>query len=161
MEKDVNVNSTIYEDVEKVVLTDADNGGHALFIETSGATAEEEDVTAGETYYADGEEKTGTHQCRNTNNGDGNIYWKDIIDKPFESGKMFNDIIWDGNITDKVIGNIKIGARSIPVYKISDQIISKHHLIGSLYVYGISTNIIEKYINFRPTHSVTLKMKII
>ena len=134
MEKDVLVNDTVYSGVANVVLTDADDGDSTIFNETSGATADDDDVSAGETYYANGEERTGTHECQNINDDNLHIPWENVDNKPFYEEVVDNIISWNGIISDKDNITVQFSDISVTFYKVSDNYISKEDIINSTVV---------------------------
>lgn len=60
MGKTIIINNSTYSDVEYVKSPLAAGGGDATFWDTSGATAEAGDVTAGKTFFKDGGAATGS-----------------------------------------------------------------------------------------------------
>lgn len=147
MKQNVIVNNIPYDGVANVVLVDADDGDNIIFNQTSGATADPEDVVAGETYYADGEKHTGTHEC----NDDGDINvdpstlripWENIDNKPFYEGVVFDTITWDGDITDRETVTVPINEMIVTYYKVCDEYISPDNIVNSIVTLnGVNTNI--------------------
>lgn len=124
MEQDITINGTTYENIKNIVVQSEDGTNQVVYNQTSGVTADDDDVVAGETYYANGEERTGTHECGDDDDDDINvdlsdlhIPWENVDNKPFGSIKEFDDIVWDGDPKDE---NKKIQMAGFDFYFVSD-----------------------------------------